>query len=122
MATFFRSKVLKDVGIVKTPGIACDASTRSTIIGVSLTNLTQSNIFVNKQDNKEIVKVLVTASLDEASIIIYARNNLGTNLVDITATVNNSYVDITLNPTASKEGSKVIYTVQYYQNQNPQVV
>ena len=47
MATFFRSKVLKDVGIVKTPGIACDASTRSTIIGVSLTNLTQSNIFVN---------------------------------------------------------------------------
>lgn len=74
------------------------------------------------KDNKEIVKVLVTASLDEASIIIYARNNLGTNLVDITATVNNSYVDITLNPTASKEGSKVIYTVQYYQNQNPQVV
>ena len=47
MATFFRSKVLKDVGIVKTTGIACDASTRSTIIGVSLTNLTQSNIFVN---------------------------------------------------------------------------
>ena len=74
------------------------------------------------KDNKEIVKVLVTASLDEASIIIYARNNLGTNLVDITATVNNSYVDITLNQTASKEGSKVIYTVQYYQNQNPQVV
>ena len=74
------------------------------------------------KDNKEIVKVLVTASLDEASVIIYARNNLGTNLVDITATVNNSYVDITLNPAASKEGSKVIYTVQYYQNQNPQVV
>tara|TARA_B100000945_G_C20170823_1_gene497650 strand:+ start:260 stop:589 length:330 start_codon:yes stop_codon:yes gene_type:complete len=47
MATFFRSKVLKDVGKVKTPGIVCDASTRSTIIGVSLTNLLQSNIFVN---------------------------------------------------------------------------
>ena len=45
MATFFRSKVLKDVGKVKTPGIVCDASTRSTIIGVSLTNLLQSNIF-----------------------------------------------------------------------------
>jgi len=74
------------------------------------------------KDNKEIVKVLVTASLDEASVIIYARNNLGANLVDVTATVNSSYVDITLNPTASKEGSKVIYTVQYYQNQNPQVV
>ena len=74
------------------------------------------------KDKKEILKVLVTASLDEASIIIYARNNLGTNLVNITATVNNSYVDIIANPTASNEGSKVIYTVQYYQNQNPQVV
>ena len=74
------------------------------------------------KDKKEILKVLVTASLDEASIIIYAKNNLGTNLVNITATVNNSYVDIIANPTASNEGSKVIYTVQYYQNQNPQVV
>ena len=74
------------------------------------------------KDKKEILKVLVTASLDEASIIIYARNNLGTDLVNITATVNNSYVDIIANPTASNEGSKIIYTVQYYQNQNPQVV
>ena len=45
------------------------------------------------KDNKELLKVLVTASLDEASIIVYARNNLGTNLVDVTATVNNSHVD-----------------------------
>jgi hypothetical protein len=74
------------------------------------------------KDKKEILKVLVTASLDEASLIIYAKNNLGTDLVNITATVNNSYVDIIANPTASNEGSKVIYTVQYYQNQNPQVV
>lgn len=74
------------------------------------------------KDKKEILKVLVTASLDEASIIIYAKNNLGTDLVNITATVNNSYVDIIANPTASNEGSKIIYTVQYYQNQNPQVV
>ena len=74
------------------------------------------------KDKKEILKVLVTASLDEASIIIYARNNLGIDLVNITAIVNNSYVDIIANPTASNEGSKIIYTVQYYQNQNPQVV
>lgn len=74
------------------------------------------------KDNKEIIKVLVTASLDEASVVVYARNNLGTNLLDITATVNKSYVDITVNPTTGKEGSKVIYTVQYFQNQNPQVI
>ena len=74
------------------------------------------------KDNKEIIKVLVTASLDEASVVVYARNNLGTNLLDITATVDKSYVDITVNPTTGKEGSKVIYTVQYFQNQNPQVI
>ena len=74
------------------------------------------------KNNKEIIKVLVTASLDEASVVVYARNNLGTNLLDITATVNKSYVDITVNPTTGKEGSKVIYTVQYFQNQNPQVI
>ena len=74
------------------------------------------------KDNKEIIKVLVTASLDEASVIVYARNNLGANLIDISATVNQSYVDIIVNPTVSKEGSKIIYTAQYYQNQNPQVI
>jgi|TARA_B110000971_G_scaffold192857_1_gene205436 hypothetical protein len=74
------------------------------------------------KDKKEILKVLVTASLDTASVVIYARNNLDIDLVNITATVNNSYVDIIANPTASNEGSKIIYTVQYFQNQNPQVV
>ena len=74
------------------------------------------------KNNKEIIKVLVTASLDEASVVVCARNNLGTNLLDITATVNKSYVDITVNPTTGKEGSKVIYTAQYFQNQNPQVI
>ena len=74
------------------------------------------------KDNKEIIKVLVTASVDDASVIICARNNLGTNLIDVSATVNQSYVDIIVNPTTSKEGSKIIYTAQYYQNQNPQVI
>ena len=74
------------------------------------------------KDNKEIIKVLVTSSVDDASVIIYARNNLGTNLIDVSATVNQSYVDIIVNPTTSKEGSKIIYTAQYYQNQNPQVI
>ena len=74
------------------------------------------------KDNKEIIKVLVTASVDDASVIIYARNNLGTNLIDVSATVNQSYVDIIVKPTTSKEGSKIIYTAQYYQNQNPQVI
>ena len=31
-------------------------------------------------DNKEIIKVLITASRDRASVVIYARNNTGTFL------------------------------------------
>ena len=72
--------------------------------------------------NKEIIKVLVTASVEKAGVVIYARNNLGSDLITVEATVNDSYVDIVVNPTTGKQGSKIIYTVQYYQNQNPQVV
>lgn len=73
-------------------------------------------------DNKELIKLLVTASISEASIIIYARNNLGTDLVELSASVNESYVDVIANPTAGKDGSKIIYTVQYFQNQNPLIL
>lgn len=77
-------------------------------------------------NDKELVKCLITAGLDIASVIIYARSNLGRNLVEITATVNDSYVDVILNPSAEDStataGAKVIYTVQYFQNQNPLIV
>ena len=77
-------------------------------------------------NDKELVKCLITAGLDIASVIVYARSNLGRNLVEITAEVNDSYVNVILNPAAedsiSTDGSKVIYTVQYFQNQNPLIV
>lgn len=77
-------------------------------------------------NDKELVKCLITAGLDIASVAIYARSNLGRNLVEITATVNDSYVDVILNPSAEDStttaGAKVIYTVQYFQNQNPLIV
>ena len=77
-------------------------------------------------NDKELVKCLITVGLDIASVIIYARSNLGRNLVEITATVNDSYVDVILNPSAEDStataGAKVIYTVQYFQNQNPLIV
>jgi hypothetical protein len=74
--------------------------------------------------SKEILKVLVTASVNTASVMVYSRNNTGRDLVDVTATVNSSYVDIVLNPiigadSASSAGTKVIYAVQYFHNQNP---
>jgi hypothetical protein len=73
--------------------------------------------------NKEIIKALVTATVDTASIVVYARNNTVRDLIEVTATVNNSYVDIILNPAAItgnlNNGVKIIYTASYYHTQNP---
>lgn len=47
MATQFFNKVIKDVGLVPILALETDAVTRSTIIGMSLTNLTASLVYVN---------------------------------------------------------------------------
>ena len=75
-------------------------------------------------NNKEIIKVLVTATTDKANIVVYARNNTLRDLVTFSATVNDSYVDVIMNPAVTDPadqnvGVKVIHTVQYYHNQNP---
>lgn len=80
------------------------------------------------KEHRELLKCTVVANIQTASIVIYARNNLGNNLLDVTAQVNNSYVDIIINPievlvndivTFTSAGAKVIYTVQYFCNQQP---
>lgn len=85
-------------------------------------------------DNKEIIKVLITASKDQASVVVYARNNTYNSMLTVTATVNDSYVDVILNPiivTGDVEldilpqdytGTKVIYTAQYFHTQTSLVV
>jgi len=81
-------------------------------------------------NNKEIIKVLITASRDRAGVVVYARNNTLNDIIEITATVNDSYVDVILNPVIDAEltpttnftGAKVIYTAQYFHTQNPLVV
>jgi len=47
MATTFKNKVVNNVGIVPVDVYETDASTRATIIGISLTNLTQSFVYVD---------------------------------------------------------------------------
>lgn len=82
--------------------------------------------------NREIVKCTIVANVQTASVVIYARNNLGNDLITISAAVNNSYVDIVVNPvqvisivneeevvTFDSAGARVIYTVQYFYNQLP---
>ena len=85
-------------------------------------------------NNKEIIKVLITASRDRASIVVYARNNTLTDMLTVSATVNDSYVDVILNPIIVVEdidqgilgqdytGVKVIHTAQYFHTQTPLVV
>ena len=69
--------------------------------------------------NKEIIKVLVIASLDKASLTVYGRSNLGVDLVNISATVNDSYVSVKATPTDEAYiNSKLVYNAFYFQNQN----
>lgn len=78
--------------------------------------------------NREIIKCLVVANVQTASIIVYARNNLGNDLLNVSVDVNNSYVEVSINPievtvnnevTFTSAGAKAIYTVQYFCNQQP---
>jgi hypothetical protein len=78
--------------------------------------------------NREIIKCIIVANIQTASVVIYARNNLGNSLLNISADVNDSYVDVIVNPidvitenvvTFTSAGAKVIYTVQYFYNQQP---
>ena len=56
MATLFKNKVVNSVGVIPVDIYETDASTRATVIGMSLTNLTQSFVYVDvlMQDDTSI--------------------------------------------------------------------
>lgn len=47
MATFFRNKVVNDIGTTETIALVTDGVTRSTVIGLSLANLTEYPVYVS---------------------------------------------------------------------------
>ena len=74
-------------------------------------------------NNKEIIKILVSATPSNSSVTVYGRSNMGNNLINISSTVNNSYVRIILNPAqktpiTTYAGAKVIFSATYFQTQN----
>jgi hypothetical protein len=70
--------------------------------------------------NKEIVKCLITATIDSAGLVVYARNNTNINLVELSAIVNETYLELYISPTTTKtNGAKFFYTVNYFANQTP---
>lgn len=70
-------------------------------------------------NNKEILKCLVTSTPENANVVIYARNSTNIELVDLRVLVNESYVDLYASPASSVvKGSKLIFSANYFQNQN----
>lgn len=68
-------------------------------------------------DNKEILKCLVTSSLNEANVVVYARNYTDKSLAEIYALVNNQYVELYISPKNDAfKSSRFIHTVQYFHN------
>lgn len=72
---------------------------------------------------KEIIKCLVIAGPSTAELTVFARSNLGNEIIDLTATVNDSYVNIIANAkplddSAPGRGAKIVYSANYYQTQN----
>lgn len=78
-------------------------------------------------ENKEILKALVTATVDKASVVVFARNNTNKDLVEVAVSVNQSYVDVKLTPAVSEDstsndGAKAFFTANYFHTQNPPTV
>jgi hypothetical protein len=69
---------------------------------------------------KELLKCLVTCGQNTANVVIYARSNFGTDLLDVTVTVNDSFVDLLVSPTSDAyNGTKFLHTGTYFANLNP---
>lgn len=66
--------------------------------------------------SKEIIKCLVVASPETASITIYGRTGINNSLISLNATVNAS--KLTLTGTALQNPAKVIFSASYYQSLN----
>jgi|TARA_B110000977_G_scaffold3482_1_gene4801 hypothetical protein len=47
MATTFENKIIKDIGVLPVLAVETDAGTRSTIIGMQLSNLTESVVYTS---------------------------------------------------------------------------
>jgi|TARA_B100002019_G_scaffold289698_1_gene305835 hypothetical protein len=72
---------------------------------------------------KEIVKCLVVAGPSTAELTVYGRSNLGNEIISLSATVNDSYVNVIVNAkplddSAPGRGAKCVFSANYYQTQN----
>lgn len=75
-------------------------------------------------NNKEIIRCLLVGGPDSATVTIYGRGNLGNELITLTTTVNDSYVELrataAITPNSNYYyGAKVTYQATYFETLNP---
>ena len=75
-------------------------------------------------NNKEIIRCLLVGGPNAATVTIYGRGNLGNELINLTATVNDSYVELKATPAQGADstvysGSKCIFQATYFETLNP---
>ena len=71
-------------------------------------------------NKKEVLQVLIVARPDQASVTVFGRTSIDDSLVNITATVNDSYVDVIANATDTTFiGSKLIFYAMYAETITP---
>lgn len=74
-------------------------------------------IAIDKDSNsKEIIKCLVVASPQTAAVTVYGQTYIDGNLVNLTATVNNSKVFLIADPVTTP--CRLIFSANYYQSLN----
>jgi hypothetical protein len=70
----------------------------------------------NGADSKEIIKCLVAAGPSNAALTIYGRVDTGSNIITLTASVDNSKFTLYATPVTGKP--KVTFSANYYQTAN----
>lgn len=109
MATLFRNKVIKNVGTIPVEIAEIGPTSRATVIGLSLTNLTQSFLYVNVfvEDDTSVSGYYLKETLlpantslrvvNQGEKLILAANNklLVSSNIDDSIDVIMSYVEIT---------------------------
>lgn len=73
---------------------------------------------------KEIIKCIVVAGGATTSVLPYARANIGEDIIDITAEINDSHVVVFASPKTSSndillEGTSVFFNATYFKNNHP---
>jgi hypothetical protein len=63
--------------------------------------------------DKEIIKCLVCAGPDDASVTVYGRTSINADLITLNATVNTSKVTLLASPIGA-ENKKLIFSATYY--------